>query len=434
MGIGYWEYVPVVGDAYDIYHGGKKAFDPNLDWKQRAMGAGQMALGVGGLMTLGGGSLVKGAGKAGLKMAGKAGAKKFMTQKAKEQAIKSGGSRLLTNLKYGIGNMPYNIAKASYEMSRVPGFGAKNFLFNAPFRAAAGVSDFLFGAPDKETGRDISEDEETPNKNLNNNWSGNGGATGAYSSYGSYGNTGLTPEQQSAIVKQLSDSEGNSQYGYGSGDPMQLYSDYMLRQQAMQPYRDELNNYIRDYRRYSDWAYNQDKHLALLAQLTGAQGLNNMIGKYTALGDEEKLAALKKVQGEDYKNIGDQLAQMQGNIALTRKMGLPLESVNASDHMLRLAIQDQMNDDRLENKLALAQYNAAIKQKLQEEKFRFQQAIKAGNRRAAQHSYMKMNELYKAYQIMDEFGINAADIYRSTGKQVTGTPKSAFNNPSIRKL
>jgi hypothetical protein len=185
----------------------------------------------------------------------------------------------------------------------------------------------------------------------------------------------------------------------------------------MQPYRDELNNYIRDYRRYSDWAYNQDKHLALLSALTGAQGLNQMIGKYTALGDEEKLAALKKVQGEDYKNIGDQLAQMQGNIALARKMGLPLESVNASDNMLRLAMQDQMNDDRLENRLALAQYNATVRQKLQEERFRFQQAIKAGNRKVAQQSAMKMSEYYKALQAMG-LGATPEDIYRTTGKKI----------------
>ena len=216
-------------------------------------------------------------------------------------------------------------------------------------------------------------------------------------------------------------SNANGDAGYNSAgyyDPRALYQNYMIKKQAMQPYRDELNNYIRDYKRYSDWSYNQDKHLALLAALTGAQGLNQMIGKYTALGDEEKLAALKKVQGEDLKGIGEGLDTLMGNVALARKMGLPLDAVNASDKMLQLAVQKEMNEDRLENRLALAQYNAAIRQKLQEEKFRYQQAIKAGNRRVAQQSAMKMSEYYKALQAMENYGATPEDIYRTTGRRV----------------
>ena len=207
---------------------------------------------------------------------------------------------------------------------------------------------------------------------------------------------GITPEQSKQIANMMN-TPSNTNGDTGYYDPRALYQNYMIKQQAMQPYRDELNNYIRDYKRYSDWSYNQDKHLALLSALTGAQGLNQMIGKYTALGDEEKLAALKKVQGEDLKGIADGLDELMGNVALARKMGLPLDAVNANDKMLQLAVQKEMNEDRLENRLALAQYNATVRQKLQEEKFRYQQAIKAGNRRVAQQSAIKH---YKQWRTM----------------------------------
>jgi hypothetical protein len=359
-----------------------------------------------------------------------------MNKAAQKEAIKAGANPILTGLKANISNIPYNSAVMANRlntgiMRRAEGFnnslmgGFGNFVNSHPFLSIAGLegANLFLGNPTNKSedsgGVDVTQANGSQPIATGNTggYSGSGGYGGGLSGTLAAGNSvtgNITPEQLNNIVKSTQGYEGS---GYGSGNPMQLYSNYMLRQQAMQPYRDELNNYIRDYRRYSDWAYNQDKHLALLSALTGAQGLNQMIGKYTALGDEEKLAALKKVQGEDYKNIGDQLAQMQGNIALARKMGLPLESVNASDNMLRLAMQDQMNDDRLENRLALAQYNATVRQKLQEERFRFQQAIKAGNRKVAQQSAMKMSEYYKALQAM-RLGATPEDIYRTTGKKI----------------
>jgi hypothetical protein len=423
--IGGLSYVPLIGDAYDIEHGTKKLLNGNLGVKDRILGAGQAAMGAAGLATLGVGSLGKSVAKGMIKGGGryiaKYGAKKAMNKTAQEAAIRSGKNPLLVKTSAYFANKPYEKAVKLVDRNK----GLQNFVDNYPFFGKRMIIPYvttegvrtsgklLFGGTDDNSGTDVTNGNGTGGGTTSQ-----GGQPGYYNGSGSsMTNGGITPEQLKQIVNMINTSS-NTDGGSGYYDPRALYQNYMIKQQAMQPYRDELNNYIRDYKRYSDLSYNQDKHLSLLAALTGAQGLNQMIGKYTALGDEEKLAALKKVQGEDLKGISEGLDELIGNVALARKMGLPLDAVNANDKMLQLAVQNEMNEDRLENRLALAQYNATVKQKLQEERFRYQQAIKAGNRRVAQQSAMKISDYYKALQAMENYGATPEDIYRTTGRRI----------------
>lgn len=442
---------PVVGGTWDMYSGYRKIRDGNPLWGagQMLYGAGELGLDAIGLL----GSAISGGGAEAADVALSAAARKGMQtlyrnlikqginkNTARVLAMNSVKSELAKNAVRRTANTVGNTMRGA---NRVVNSLPANLVGTAFFEGGNALSNMFEGNGGTNTSASNGKDQGIDVTQTGVAQPTTTSSTGGYSGSGSYGggtgnaliggktgaNGNITPELLNSIAKTEQGYEGG---GYRVGDPMQLYSNYMLRQQAMQPYRDELNNYIRDYKRYSDWSYNQDKHLALLAALTGAQGLNNMIGKYTAIGDEDKITALKKMQGEDYKNIGDQLAQIQGNVALARKIGLPLESVNASDNMLRLAVQDQMNDDRLENKLALAQYNATVRQRLQEERFRFQQAMRAGNRRVAQQSAMKMNEYYKALQAMGDYGVTPDDIYKSTGKRIYAPQEQI--GPSIKKL
>lgn len=158
-----------------------------------------------------------------------------------------------------------------------------------------------------------------------------------------------------ATVQQPGNTEDSAQYF--SIDPGEIYRRYLDKQEALEPYRRGLYNYIRDYHRLSDLSYNQDKYLALLAAQTGATGLNNMLGKYTAIGDEAKALDLQKLYGNEIKNVGEGLDRLQGNIAMAQQMGLPTESVLADDDYVKLALQKEMASDKLENALLRLQMN-----------------------------------------------------------------------------
>jgi len=392
--IGLYSYVPVVGDLYDIEHGTKKMLNPNLGFMDRALGAGQAALGVGGLATLGvgsvGKSVAKGAIKGGAKYIAKYGAKKAMNKAAQEAAIRSGKNPLMVKASAYFANKPYEKAVKLAERNK----SLQNFIDSYPFFGKATIIPYgaikagrigynLIKGNRIDGSRDITQNNnsnESTEANVNGQRINNGNAY-----IGSGGSLGqLTPQQIQSTINSTKNNNGNAVST--TGDPRALYYDYMIKQQAMQPYRDELNNYIRDYQRYSDWSYNQDKYLALLSSLSGSQGLRDMIGKHTAMGDEEKLAGLKKVQGEDLKNVGEGYDKLIGNVALAKYLGLPLDAVNASDDMIKFAVYKDMNDDKLENALIKQQALITSRFELMQAQERLKAALRTRNSRAVSNA------------------------------------------------
>lgn len=421
---------PITGDIWDIYSGGTKLFNPDLTWQQRALGAGQMGLGVAGLATLGTGSLAKSGVKGLGKYAGKYGTKKFMSKAAKEKAIKAGANPILTSVKAGVGNVPYNSAAMANNLNKGIMRGAEGFnnsligkvggfVNSHPLLSVAGLEGAnLFLGDGNSTPKDVTQGQVNSDVTSGETGGGSGYGSGSYgySSSGFNNTNGLTPEQQNNILQQIAQSGGNVGYGYDN-DAMAMAQEYMYNQQMMEPYRRNLQNYIRDYNNRADLAYNQDKELALLASLTGASGLNNMIGKNNALVNEANRIGLMKTSGEDLKSIGEGMQTLLGNIALARQTGLPLRAANADTKMAQLAVNKMIADDRNENKLQVAQYNGALKLQMAQERAKMQMYLRSGNRRAANDSYKRLRAMAQAAGLVDR-GVPIEAINAYTGLNI----------------
>ena len=446
MGIGAFEYVPIVGDVYDIYHGGSKMFDPNASMQDRLLGAGQAALGVGGLATFGvgsmGKSLAKGAIKGGAKYIAKHGAKKAMNKAVQEAAIRSGKNPLAVKTAAYFANRPYDKAVKLAERNKALQNFVDNYAFHgikksmipyAGIDAVRFAGNALFGEPSDDKRVDITEGLD--NSNLNNTNSSGGYVGGNVGALGSISNgaTGLTQNQLTDALNQISQSEyGNNDYGY-SDDGRALVHDYMYNQQMMEPYRRNLQNYIRDYDTRADWAYNQDKRLALLSALTGATGLNQMIGKNNALVNEANRLGLMKTAGEDLKSVGEGMDTLLGNMALAKMTGLPLSAANADTKMAQLAVNKLIADDRNENKLEIAQYNGALRLQMAQERARLQMYLRSGNRRAANDSYKRLRALTQAAGLVDR-GVDVGTINSYTGLNVPLQQYQSTSGPDAVKL
>lgn len=444
MGIGAFEYVPLIGDVYDIYHGGSKMFNPNASVGDRVLGAGQAALGVGGLATLGvgsfGKSLAKGMIKGGEKYIAKHGAKKAMSKATQEAAIKSGKNPLAVKTTAYFANRPYDKAVKLAERNKALQNFVNNYAFHGLKRSMipyAGIDavryagNALFGEPSDKQGVDITEGGTEGVLGGDTSSSGGAGYSGVSYGYGASGlnnASGLAPEQQENILQQIGRGGG---YGYDN-DAMALAQEYMYNQQMMEPYRRNLQNYIRDYNNRADLAYNQDKELALLASLTGASGLNNMIGKNNALVNEANRLGLMKTSGEDLKSVGEGMQTLLGNIALARQTGLPLRAANADTKMAQLAVNKMIADDRNENKLQVAQYNGALKLQMAQERARLQMYLRSGNRRAANDSYKRLRAMAQAAGLVDR-GVPIEAINSYTGLNIPANVQQSSGEVKLER-
>lgn len=401
---------PIVGGTWDMYSGYQKIKDGNPLWGagQILYGAGELGMDAVGLI----GSIFSGGGAEATDIALSAAARKT-TQTIYRNLLKQGVSK--------------NVARAM-AMNSVKGEIAKNAVrrtVNNTGRALKTANQKFNSLPMNagstiffEGGNALSNLFENNDGSSNNNGSkpidftqggdsGNGssGGTGGSSGYsgGSYGYSiggsggvrGLTPEQQNNILQQI--AQGGNLIGDNYSDyGRDLIDRYMMNQSMMDPYRKNLQNYIRDYNNRADWAYNQDRELAALAGLTGNSAYAQMIGKNNALVNEANRLGLFKTAGEDLKSAGEGLDTLLGNMDLARQVGLPLSAANADAKMAQLAVNKMINDNRDENKLQIAQYNGALKLKIAQEKARMRMYARSGNRRAANDSYKRLRALIQA--------------------------------------
>lgn len=424
MGIGAWEYVPGVGDVYDIGSGGAKIYTGlrDGDYGRAALGLGQAGLGALGLATFGVGSLgksiAKGAIKSGGKYIAKHGSRMAMNKAAQQAAIKGGANPLLVKTSAYFANRPYNKAVKLAERNK----NLENFINTYPFFGKGAIApyigveaarlggNYLFGVPDNmsKTGRDVTEGEGSTSN----------GSTSNSSGYGYSGSTigDLSPEQQATLIQQLAQGYGGMSPGYDYGEEgRRMVSDYMLKQQAMQPYRDNLQNYIRDYQNRSDLAYNQDRELAALTGLTGNSAYTNMMGKNNALTSEAARVGLMKDYGEDLKSVGEGMDTLVGNMALAKITGLPLSAANADSKMAQLAVNKMIADNRNENRLAVEQYKGQMRLQYAQLQARLKAQLRANDRVGAANTFKQLNAFSKALNMAEKYGLTADDIYRNTG-------------------
>lgn len=418
---------PIAGGTWDMYSGYQKIKDGNPLW-----GAGQMLYGAGelGMDALGLlGSAFTGGGAEAADIALSAAARKTMQTMyrnllkqgvsknvAKAMAMNSVKGELAKNTVRGaINNTGRALKSANQKFNSIP----MNIGSTAFFEGGNALSNLFENNDGSNNGNGSKKIDVTQNEGGSD---GSSGGTGGGSVYGggSYGYTtggsgsigGLTPEQQN-ILQQIAQGNGNGGYGYDN-DAMAMAQEYMYNQQMMEPYRRNLQNYIRDYNNRADLAYNQDKELALLSSLTGASGLNNMIGKNNALVNEANRLSLMKTSGEDLKSVGEGMQTLLGNMALARQTGLPLRAANADTKMSQLAVDKMIADSRNENRLAVEQYKGQIKMQLAQARARLENARRSGNRAQTNRA---LSEYLRVVKAANDYGITADDIYRNTGRR-----------------
>lgn len=434
------DYIPVYGDVPQLVGGLKDTFGKNKTAKRRVSGAvraGAAAYGIGsslagaatgattgaaigalggpadivtvplgalvgaGIGAFTGGGLGKLGAKAGInstKFIAKYGSKKAVNKATQQAAIRQGANPALVKTNAAIQNIPYNM---SVGFKKFNDYMAKNPLAPHPYLTYIGAKSpqVIHDALSYGFYSDSGEGEDvTPGNNgsiKNGSAYRHGGGSYGYGVGGSGGVGGLTPEQQNNILQQI--AQGGSLIGDGYSDyGRELIDRYMMNQSMMDPYRKNLQNYIRDYNNRADLAYNQDRELAALTGLTGNNAYAQMIGKNNALVNEANRLGLFKTAGEDLKNAGEGLDTLLGNMDLARQVGLPLSAANADTKMAQLAVNKMINDNRDENKLQIAQYNGALKLQIAREKAKMQMYRRAGNMRAANDSYKRLRALIQA--------------------------------------
>lgn len=454
----YGQWVPYIGDVADIVYGGYKLS------KGDKSGWGNIALGGAGLLLPGAGKAMKAVGKAGIK-AGEKIAAKAMT-KAEAEALKRAGYTaaevdLARKMSGGMGNFRSGLISAPSRVIHRTGT-ALDFaggIINKPqVRLPMDISlevlsrlnnggDNTSSSNQQQSPQDVTQmggsgnQFTTPQGNVTR--TGGGVPIGRYYNSGVSGTVNPQAVNQAvnnttSTVQQPDSVENNVQY---SGiDPGEIYRRYLDKQEALEPYRKSLNNYVRDYHRLSDLSYNQDKYLALLAAQTGATGLNNMIGKYTALGDDAKAIDLQKLYGNEIKNVGEGLDKLQGNIAMAQQMGLPLEAVLADDDYVKLALQKEINEEKINNALQRLQMNWDYRNALENQKhqWRLQTPRFSGGRGRGRTSKGNTIGAYKLIKDMAENGtpINQAVSFVNAnfGTNFTAPPISSTNLYSGRTL
>lgn len=439
---------PIVGGTWDMYSGYQKIKDGNPLWGagQMLYGAGELGLDLVGLL----GSAFTGGGAEAADIAMSAAARKTM-QTVYRNLIKQGVSKntarimAMNSVK---GEIAKNAVRRTVNTTGNMMRGANRTLNSLPmnigstvfFEGGNALSNMFEGNNGESNGGgkkpiDVTKEDGSGSSGSASTGGNNGGYGGGYGgnvNLGSVGSTGLTQDQLTDVLNRISQGGyGNGGYGYDN-DAMAMAQEYMYNQQMMEPYRRNLQNYIRDYNNRADLAYNQDKELALLSSLTGASGLNSMIGKNNSLVNEANRLGLMKTSGEDLKSVGEGMQTLLGNIALARQTGLPLRAANADTKMAQLAVNKMIADDKNENRLQVAQYNGALKLQIAQEKARLQMYLRSGNRRAANDSYKRLRAMTQAAGLVDK-GVPIETINAYTGLNIPANMQQSSGEVKLER-
>lgn len=327
-------WLPVAGDLYDIGRGSYEAFHGHPYAGTAQAGLGLFGLGAnlatGGL----GGSAVR----AGIKAGSKAIAKNIIKNQSAKQlernavTVLNNAKRLTNSGKYQAGAMI-----------------APEILYK--FNSSS--------APQKQEQQiQQSKPISKPNRGYNNGVNGGSIVIGQ-------------PSQQS-IEELYSSLIGNEQPVNNQSQPQQVsqpsaqdVSDilkyYQSREEALQPYMDNLSNFANRYRDIQDYYRNLDRYYTGLAGWSGNDRWADFAKRHNPVEIEATQTDLyNKLAQQDIAN-DDMIREAIGNATIAQSLGLPIEAGLSNDKMFNSAVQMRKVQEQIQARKDLAEANNKIK-------------------------------------------------------------------------
>lgn len=120
-----------------------------------------------------------------------------------------------------------------------------------------------------------------------------------------------------------------------------VYDAWQRSQRYYDPYRNDLNQYINDYRDLYDASAVRGRWLSAIR----GEGLDPY--KFSPMDQEANRIALEKQLATDLEKQENDRSELIGNLGLANDMGLPPESVNATDKYLQNATKYREEEDKI---------------------------------------------------------------------------------------
>ena len=141
-----------------------------------------------------------------------------------------------------------------------------------------------------------------------------------------------------------------------------VYDAWQRSQRYYDPYRNDLSQYINDYRDLYDASAVRGRWLSALR----GEGLDPY--KFLPMDREANRIALEKQLASELEKQENDRSELIGNLGLANDMGLPPESVNASDKYLQNATKYREEEDKITQRRESQQlkYNAMLQAKQME--------------------------------------------------------------------
>lgn len=328
-------WLPIAGDLYDISRGSYKAFHGHPYAGMAQAGLGLFGLGTniatGGL----GGSAVRAGIKAGSKALAKNVIKKQSAKQLERKAITSlnNAKRLTNSGKYQLGSM---IAPEI-----LYGFSSNN----TPQQQEQQI---------QQQSKPVSK----PNRGYGNSISG--------------GSVGIGQPSQQSINELYNSLVGNEQPTNNQQQPQQtsqpsgqdvndILKYYQSREDALQPYIDNLSNFADRYRDMQDYYRNLDRYYTGLAGWSGNDRWADFARRHNPVEIEATQTDLyNKLAQQDIDN-DDMIREAIGNATIAQYLGLPIEAGLGNDKMFNSAVQMRKIQEQIQARKDLAEANNKIK-------------------------------------------------------------------------
>jgi len=196
--------------------------------------------------------------------------------------------------------------------------------------------------------------------------------------------TTTTASQQPVANQQLQGTDGankpqeeQSRFTDFVNRANDVYDSWQRSQQYYDPYRNSLNQYINNYRDVYDASMARNRWLSAL------RGESINPDKFSPLDEEANRIALQKQLASDLEAQENSRNELIGNLGVASEMGLPPESVNASDKYLQSATKYREEEDKIEQRRENQRLKYQTSLEIQQLKGEVQRDIAAGNLRAA---------------------------------------------------
>lgn len=294
------KYLPITGDVYDIYSGGRKMLEGHP-----YIGAAQIGLGGLGLATLGAGSVLKSAAKAGVKGA----ARKSLSNALRATAKNPYKTRVMPSIlleTIGGNKKDKDIEEYIIDLPNIPSVTPTNEM----------QDEIQNQLPQFTSIEDIINSDSNPYWQQDNN----------------VGNIEDVNDIKD-ILNNIGEVKTN---GTDNDNILNLIKEYTSQQQEMQkPYLNALEDYLNNYNKYNNATRNAQRFYTALAGLSGNQGYRDLAKQYDVSKIEADKVNLIKALQEAKTKSQNVLYENIGNVKLAEAMGLSPEVGLASPNMLK---------------------------------------------------------------------------------------------------